>query len=110
MTSDGICIIGAGAAGIASAAALSRVGVAFDWFEAGSQPGGIWRYDNDSGSSVYASLTTNTARCNMEWFGHQIPDAANDYLKHSEVLEYLSAFLTHAGLENKITGSTRVTK
>jgi Flavin-binding monooxygenase-like len=103
------CVIGAGASGIAVAAALSRAGVGFDWFEAGSQPGGLWRYGNDNGSSVYASLVTNTARCNMEWFGYQT-GARNDYLTHPEALEYLTAFLAHAGLKDKITASTRVTK
>ncbi|HEX3683930.1 MAG TPA: NAD(P)-binding domain-containing protein [Bryobacteraceae bacterium] len=105
-----VCIIGAGASGIAAAAALSRAGVAFDCLEAGSQPGGLWRYGNDSGSSVYASLITNTARCNMEWFGYEIPGAPNDYLKHAQVLEYLTAFLTHAKLQESITTWTRVTK
>lgn len=108
LNSNGICIIGAGAAGIATAAALSRAGVAFDCLEAGSKPGGLWRYGNDNGSSVYASLITNTARCNMEWFGYEIPSAANDYLKHSQVLEYLTDFVAHTRLEDKITTSTRV--
>jgi dimethylaniline monooxygenase (N-oxide forming) len=109
LNSNSVCIIGAGASGIATAAALSRAGLAFDWFEQGSQPGGLWRYGNDSGSSVYASLISNTARCNLEWFGYET-SAPNDYLKHPEVLEYLTAFLAHAQLNDKVTTATRVTK
>jgi dimethylaniline monooxygenase (N-oxide forming) len=103
-----VCIIGAGAAGIASANAISRAGLAFDWFEAGSQLGGIWRYGNDTGSSVYASLMTNTSQVNMEWFGYPMPKRTNDYLTHVQVLDYLATFVAHASLENKITFSTRV--
>jgi len=109
MKPDKVCIIGAGAAGIATANALARTGVAFDWFELGSKLGGIWRYGNDSGSSVYASLITNTSQVNMEWFGYRMPKPRNDYLKHEEVLGYLASFAAQANLANKITFSTRVT-
>ncbi len=103
------CIIGAGAAGIATANALSRAGLSFDWFEAGSQLGGIWRYGNDNGSSVYASLMTNTSQVNMQWFGYPMPTRANDYLTHAQVLEYIENFTAHVNLDNKVTLSTRVT-
>jgi dimethylaniline monooxygenase (N-oxide forming) len=104
-----VCIIGAGAAGIASANAISRAGVSFDWFEAGSQLGGIWRYGNDNGFSVYASLITNTSQVKMEWFGYRMRKPKNDYLTHGQVLDYLSSFAADANLQTKITVSTRVT-
>ncbi len=111
MQSNRVCIIGAGAAGIAGAAALSRAGVPFDWFEAGCQPGGLWCYGNDTGVSVYASLMTNTSFRRMEWFGHALPaDRKNDYLAHPEVLDYLTSFLRDANLADRITLSTRVTR
>ena len=110
MQSERVCVIGAGAAGIAAAAALSEIDAPFNWFEAGSQFGGLWRYGNDAGCSVYASLATNTSLRRMEWFGYKFPDRKNDYLGHPEVLEYLSGFLNHAGLRDRITTSTRVTK
>lgn len=87
MKLDKVCLIGAGAAGIASANAILRAGVSFDWFEAGSQLGGIWQYGNDSGSSVYASLVTNTSQVKMEWFGYRMPKPTNDYLTHAQVLD-----------------------
>ncbi len=109
MKPDKTCIIGAGAAGIAAAKALSDKGIAFDWFEAGSKLGGIWRYDNDSGSSVYASLRTNTSQTTMEWFGYPMPNRANDYLTHEQVLAYLESFAARANLVQKTTFATRVT-
>src|SRR5205823_2777334 len=62
-----------------------------------------------TGSSVYASLMTNTSQMNMEWFGHPMPKRTNDYLAHGQVLDYLTSFAAHANLENKVTLSTRVT-
>jgi dimethylaniline monooxygenase (N-oxide forming) len=109
MKLDKVCIIGAGAAGIASANAISGADVSFDWFEAGSQLGGIWRYGNDNGSSVYASLITNTSQVKMEWFGYRMPKPTNDYLTHAQVLDYLTSFAADANLQTKITLSTRVT-
>ena len=106
---DKICIIGAGAAGIAAANALSRVSVQFDWFEAGSQLGGLWRYGNDTGSSIYASLVTNTSQRNMQWFDYPMPAEKNRYLSHRQVLDYLTSFTAHANLQTRVTLSTRVT-
>ncbi len=108
MNLDKTCIIGAGAAGIAAAKALSTIGIPFDWFEAGSRLGGIWRFGNDSGSSVYASLRTNTSQTTMEWFGYPMPKRPNDYLTHEQVLAYLESFAAGENLVEKITFATRV--
>ncbi|MGP8243074.1 MAG: flavin-containing monooxygenase [Bryobacteraceae bacterium] len=103
------CVIGAGAAGIATACALSRAGMAFDWFEAGSAPGGLWRYNNDSGkSAVYESLKTNTSAPNMRLFGYQAPELGNDYLSPSSVVRYLESFLDFAGLTPRLRLSTAI--
>ncbi len=40
---------------------LYEEGVPFDWFEAGSDVGGIWHADRP-GSPVYETLTTATSR------------------------------------------------
>jgi len=107
---DRICIVGAGAAGIAAAAAVSRAGLTFDCFEAGSSPGGIWRYGNDSGYSAYASLMSNTVVENMQWFGYRPAGMRNDYLSHREVFAYLTSFLEHADLMRHIQLRSRVTR
>ena len=110
VTKQRTCIIGAGAAGIAAAAALSRAGIEFDCFEAGSSPGGMWRYGNDSGYSAYASLRSNTIAENMQWFGFIPGGMRNDYLGHQEVLGYLSEFLCHFGIMPHLRLATRVTR
>ena len=106
-----VCIIGAGVGGIAVAYALSKAGVAFDWFEGGSQAGGLWRYNNDSGlSAMYSSLITNTSAPQMTLFGYPMPAEKTGYLTHLEVVQYLEAFLDHAGLRHSLTTSTWVTR
>jgi cation diffusion facilitator CzcD-associated flavoprotein CzcO len=106
-TAQRTCIIGAGAAGIATAYALSSAGLPFDWFEAGSAPGGLWRLNNDSGkSAVYASLKTNTSAPNMRLFGYEAPGMGRDYLNPCDVVRYLESFLGFAGLEPRLRRST----
>jgi hypothetical protein len=54
-----ICVIGAGAAGIAAARALTVAGLRFDWYEQAPDLGGIWRdgvYD-----SVHLISSRNTS-------------------------------------------------
>ena len=47
-----VCVIGAGSSGLAACQALHTRGIPFDCFEAGSDVGGNWRYNNDSGRRV----------------------------------------------------------
>jgi dimethylaniline monooxygenase (N-oxide forming) len=106
-----ICIIGAGVGGIAVAYALRKAGVAFDWFEGGSQAGGLWRYNNDSGlSAMYSSLITNTSAPQMTLFGYPMPAEKTGYLTHLEVIQYLEAFLDQTGLRRNLTPSTWVNR
>src|SRR5688572_10767626 len=58
-----VCIIGAGASGLALAKALYLAGVPFDCFEMGERVGGLWAFKNKSGlSAAYRSLHANTSR------------------------------------------------
>ena len=58
-----VCVIGAGAAGLAAGKALADRGIAFDWFEKGSMVGGLWRIDNDNGGvAAYKTLHLNSSR------------------------------------------------
>jgi hypothetical protein len=58
-----VCVIGAGSTGIAACQVLHARGIPFDCFEAGSDVGGNWRYDNDSGmSSAYRQRREHRCR------------------------------------------------
>ncbi|RZT88681.1 cation diffusion facilitator CzcD-associated flavoprotein CzcO [Pseudonocardia sediminis] len=105
-----VCIIGSGASGITVAKALRQHGVAFDWFEKGSAVGGMWRYDNDSGtSSAYRSLQIDTSSRSLSYPDFPVPEHWPPYLRHEQVLEYLESYARHFGVLDDVTTSTEVT-
>jgi thioredoxin reductase len=105
------CIIGAGSSGIASCQVLHARGIPFDCFEAGSDVGGNWRYNNDSGmSSAYRSLHAKSSRRCMQYAAFPIPDNHPDYLSHELIAKYLDDFVDHFGFRARIQFRTKVTK
>ncbi len=111
MTSDRVCIIGAGSSGITAAQALQAQSVPFDCFEAGSSVGGNWRYGNDNEmSSAYESLHINTSRQMMEYAAYPMPESLPDYPDHRQIAQYFDDFVDHFGLREQITFRTEVCK
>ncbi len=105
-----VCVIGAGSSGITTAQVLASRGVSFDCFEAGSEVGGNWRYDNDNEmSSAYASLHINTSRQLMEYAVYPMPEDLPDYPDHRQIARYFDDFVDHFGLRERITFRTEVT-
>jgi len=104
-----VCIIGAGASGLAAAKTLSQRGIAFDWFEMGSGIGGTWRYGNDNErSAAYDSLHIDTSKDRMAYSDFPMPEAFPNYLHHSQVLEYFESYAERFGLLPLVTLRTRV--
>ena len=104
-----VCIIGAGASGLASAKTLKEAGLAFDCFELGSRLGGNWRYGNDNGrSAAYDSLHIDTSKDRMAFSDHPMPADYPNYLHHSQVLEYFESYAERFDLRPHIAFSTRV--
>jgi dimethylaniline monooxygenase (N-oxide forming) len=99
-----VCVIGAGMSGLAALDALTRAGYEVTCYEAGSDVGGMWRYENDSGrSAAYASLETNTSRRRMEYPSYPMPDSAPEFLHHSDMLRYLESYASANGLARHIS-------
>jgi dimethylaniline monooxygenase (N-oxide forming) len=106
-----VCIVGAGASGIAAAQVLHARGIDFDCFELGSQIGGNWRYENDNGmSSAYRSLHINTSRQLMEYRTYPMPEELPDYPSHWQIAKYFDDYVDHFGFRDKITFRTEVVK
>ncbi|MGY1883914.1 flavin-containing monooxygenase [Blastococcus sp. SYSU DS0753] len=104
------CIIGAGASGVTVAKSLAQRGVDFDWFEKGSALGGLWRYDNDSGtSSAYRSLQIDTSSRSLAYPDFPVPHEWPAYLRASQVLEYLERYAAAFGIADAVQTSTEVT-
>ena len=104
------CIVGAGASGITVAKSLRERGIAFDWFEKGSAVGGLWRYDNDSGtSSAYRSLQIDTSSRSLAYPDFAVPRHWPAYLGADRVLAYLEGYAREFGVDGAVQTSTEVT-
>lgn len=106
-----VCVIGAGAAGLAAAKALVDRGIAFDWFEKGSMVGGLWRIDNDNGgAAAYRTLHLNSSRPLTQYPSYPMPEDWPDYPSHEMMAEYFQRFAEDNGLLDRITFNTEVTR
>lgn len=102
-------MIGAGISGLTTVQHLLDRAIAFDCFEAGSDIGGVWRYDNDNGRSpVYASLHIDTSKDRFSFADLAMPAHWPVYLHHSQVLQYLERYAQVFGLRDHITFRTEV--
>ena len=97
-------MIGAGMSGLAAIRELTRAGHVVTAYEAGSQIGGMWRYDNDSGlSAAYASLHTNTSLERMHYPSLPVRGPGGEFPHHSEILAHLEHYARVNGLLAHIT-------
>lgn len=105
-----IAVIGAGSSGVAVAKALKERGLDITVFEAGSDIGGMWRYENDNGmSSAYRSLHIDTSRRNLGYPDFPIPADQPDFLSHAQVLAWLEAYADRFAVRPHIRFRTTVT-
>ncbi len=88
-----VCVIGAGVSGLTTVKHLLDKRIPFDCFEIGSDIGGLWRYDNDSGRSpAYASLHIDTSKERFAYADLPMPKQWPAYLHHTQVLRYLETY------------------
>jgi cation diffusion facilitator CzcD-associated flavoprotein CzcO len=96
-------VIGAGSSGLAAVKGVRELGVAVECFERGSDVGGLWRDENESGlSSAYRSLRTNVSSARMSYPSFPLPKSYGDFPHHTEMAEYLSAYADSFGLREHI--------
>ncbi|MFJ9430446.1 NAD(P)-binding domain-containing protein [Streptomyces sp. NPDC101490] len=106
---ENVCIIGAGWSGLASCQVLHERGIDFDCYEAGSEVGGNWRYQNDNGmSSGYQSLHINTSKKLSEYRAYPMPADYPHYPGHAKIAQYLDDYVDHFGFRRSITFRTLV--
>ncbi len=87
-TVDRYCIIGAGAAGLATASNLQRYGLSFDVLERNGDVGGLWDYGNPA-NPIYASTHFISSSRLSGFPDHPMPADYPDYPSHSLALAYL---------------------
>jgi dimethylaniline monooxygenase (N-oxide forming) len=103
-------VIGAGAAGICAAKYLLEVGLDVTVFEIGTQIGGLWVYENDSGrSSAYKTLHINSAKNLTNYSDFKFKDSVQRFPSHWDMHEYLDDYARHFGVRDRILFRTEVT-
>ncbi|MEV4515491.1 NAD(P)-binding domain-containing protein [Dactylosporangium sp. NPDC049525] len=104
-----VCVIGAGACGLAAAQVLKERGIPFDVYEHGSDLGGQWRFGNDSGTSaVYDSIELNSSSVMSGFPKLPMPASYPTFPGHAQMLDYLERYAGHFGLRPHIRFRTRV--
>jgi putative flavoprotein involved in K+ transport len=95
----GIAIVGAGSAGLATAALLQRSGLSAVLLEAGPEPGAAWR-------GRYDRLRLHTPRLLSGLPGMRIPRRYGRWVARDDLLAYLRDYVETQGLD--VRTSTRV--
>ena len=116
-----VAVIGAGAAGLATARILSRSSVTPVVFEQRPDVGGVWKYDNNNGPDddddndakkkdkpMYRGLRTNLPKEIMAFREYPFPSALPSFVTHRNVQEYLQSYRDHYELQKYISYNTRV--
>lgn len=101
-TAPRICIIGAGASGIAAASVLKSRGIGFDVLEREGDLGGLWNIGTPSGivyeSTHLISSISATGFHDMPMLDEDYPE----YPSHDRILGYLRDYVRKHGLEPHI--------
>lgn len=106
-----VAVIGAGACGLAAAKYLLQAGFDVTVFEIGSQIGGMWCYENDSGrSSAYRTLHINTSRGVTRFSDLDFDEATQPFPDHYDMHRYLVAYAGHFGVTPRIRFNSRVAR
>src|SRR5579884_4167891 len=104
-----VCVIGAGAGGLATGKALGDWGIPYECFDRSDDVGGNWYFQNPNGlSSAYRSLHIDTSKNAISFRDFPMPEHYPDYPHHSEVLAWLRDYADAFGLRDRIRFDTTV--
>ncbi len=104
-----VCVIGAGASGLAAIKNLVEQGFDVDCFERETGVAGAWNWRHDR-SPVYASTHLVSSKPLTQYPDFPMPDDWADYPHHSLILRYLEHYADHFGLRPRIWFGTEVTR
>ncbi len=104
-----VCVIGAGASGLAAVKNLREQGFAVDCYERETGVGGLWNWRHDR-SPVYASAHLISSRSGTEYPDFPMPDHWPDYPNHARVHDYLERYADHFGLREHVWFGTEVVR
>ena len=95
-----VCVIGAGPSGIAAAKSLLDEGyVNLTIYDRGSEVGGNWVFDAESGhSSVFETTHIISSRIYSQYDDYPMPEDYPDYPSHWLLAKYFQDYARHFGL------------
>ncbi|MFI6757866.1 flavin-containing monooxygenase [Micromonospora sp. NPDC050417] len=102
-----VCVIGAGASGLAAIKNLREHGFGVDCYERETSVGGAWNWRHDR-SPVYASTHLISSKPSTEFPDFPMPDSWPDYPHHSQLLGYLERYAAHFDLLQYVWFGTEV--
>jgi len=102
-----VCVIGAGASGLAAIKNLHELGFTVDCFERETDVGGAWNWRH-SRSPIYASAHLISSKPFTQFPDFPMPDSWPDYPSHAQVNEYLKHYADHFRLRDSIWFGTEV--
>jgi hypothetical protein len=108
-TARRVCVVGAGAAGVAVAKALLQRGVEFDCFERAPRVGGLWVQGEHGDRAAYRSLHINSSKRRMQFSDYPMPDSYPDFPSREEVAAYLADYARHFGVHGRVEKGRDVT-
>lgn len=105
-----VCVIGAGASGIAAIKCCLDEGVQPVCFEASDHIGGLWQYSPDlhERACVYKSTVINTSKEMMCFSDFPCPKEFPNFMHNTKVIEYLHLYAQEFDLKRHIRFKTRV--
>jgi dimethylaniline monooxygenase (N-oxide forming) len=104
-----VAVIGAGASGICMAKHLIESGVDITVFEAGTQIGGLWVFENDSGCSpAYKTLHINSPRSLTEFPDHPLPAGTQLFPSHEDMHKYLVSYADRFAVSKHVRFRSKV--
>ncbi|TDB99884.1 monooxygenase [Micromonospora fluostatini] len=104
---DTVCVIGAGASGLAALKNLREHGFGVDCYERETGVGGAWNWRHDR-SPVYASTHLISSRPFTQFPDFPMPDDWPDYPHHGQLLSYFERYADHFDLRSHIWFGTEV--
>ncbi|MFK3982052.1 flavin-containing monooxygenase [Micromonospora sp. NPDC050397] len=104
-----VCVIGAGASGLAAIKNLREHGFGVDCYERETSVGGAWNWRHDR-SPVYASTHLVSSKPSTEFPDFPMPDSWPDYPHHSQLLGYLERYAAHFDLLQYVWFGTEVVR
>uniref|UniRef100_A0A914WPE3 Flavin-containing monooxygenase n=1 Tax=Plectus sambesii TaxID=2011161 RepID=A0A914WPE3_9BILA len=106
-----VAVIGAGSCGLATVKNCLEYGFEVVCFEKTDNTAGIWRFKSgecDGQGTVMKSTILNTSKELTGFSDFPPPKTASNFMRNTEVLEYLEAYSRHFNLEEHIRFRTEV--